>query len=211
MLSYYFFSGVVVGGAMLALGLIARSLPGGADDNPQVRSLAVLMAAFAQGLGIIAATVGLMTVFLEMDEVGGAAAVVSMLVPMAVLGIPGLALCRPGERRDVRGTTSLLTMFAAGLGVLVLVVALLAVLLEEGGGASGLDPLVAALGIAGAVAAVGVGYIGARAVSAMAPLGPGETVDAEAIRSRAVMQAAVVEGVGILTLVGALLLLVLSE
>lgn len=192
---------------MLGLGLIGRSLPPGSAADVNARSLAILMAAFATGLGISAVVVGLLAVLEDTsDDAGGVTAALALLAPAAILGLPGLRMCLPGERAGVREVTRIMLMFAAILGLAAVVTAALAVLLAAGDGSTGLDPLVALLGLAGAAAAVGVGIVGARGVTQLT--GPQDgPVDAEAVRSRSVLLAAVCEGAGVMILTAVLALL----
>ena len=200
MLSYYLFTGLVTGGAMLGVGLIGRSLPASSGSDVKVRSLTVLLAAFATGLGIIAAVIGLLAVLVDTSaDSGGITAALAVLVPTAILGLPGLWLCRPGERAGVREVTAILLMFAALLGLGALATAALAVLLATNEGSSEFDPLVAILGLAAAAAPVGIGLVGARAVAQLTAAQP-EPVDAGAVRSQAVLLAAACEAVGVLIL-----------
>ena len=73
------------------------------------------------------------------------------------------------------------------------------VVLATGEGSSGVDPLVAILGLAAAAAPVGIGLVGARAVAQLTAAQP-EPVDAGAVRSQAVLLAAACEAVGVLIL-----------
>ena len=159
------------------------------------------------GLGIIAVVIGLMAVFVDTsDDAGGVTAALAVLVPAAILGLPGLWMCLPRERTGVREATSILFVFAAMLGLATMVTALLAVLLVVGDGSTELEALVAVLGLAGAAAAVGVGLVGARAVVRLTAA-QHEPVDVMAVRSQAVLLAAVCEGVGILIVTAVLALL----
>ena len=206
MLSYYLFCGLVAGAAMAAIGLIGRSLPSGSGSDVDMRSLAVLMAAFATGLGIIAVVIGMLVLFVDTsDDAAGMIAALAVLVPLAVLGLPGLWLSRPGERTGVRGATATLLMFGGIVGLPALMTGVLAVLLVVGEGSTGFDPLVALLAIVGAAAALGVGFIGARGVTQLATPQP-ESVDVMAVRSRAVLLAAISEGDGVLALTAVLAL-----
>lgn len=203
MLSDYLYCGLVAGGAMLGIGLIARALPSGSDANLSMRSLAVLMAAFAEGLGILSVVIGLSAVFLATTDVGGTWAALAVLVPVVILGGIGLRMSLPGERTGVQSITLLLLAFAGGLGILAVVVAIAAALLAEGAGAKELDPLGVALGIVGAAAAISVGAIGGRGVGQMAGLRAGSGLEeAAAMRSRTILPAAIAEGIGVLSMVG---------
>lgn len=208
MLDAYFYGGAVTGGAMLGLGLMARALPEGADTAPHVRSVSVLLAAFATGLGITACVVGLLAAF-----EGGAAsadgqqAALFTLVPAALLGIPGLVIGRPGQRTGVERTATLLLAFAAAVGGMAVVAAVFALLLLEGGGANEIGLAGLLLGVIGAGAAIALGLIGASGVRTVAQAGPDITAaEAQAVRGPIVIRAAVAEGIGILTVVSAMML-----
>lgn len=213
MLSFYLFCGLVAGGAVLALGQLARAVRRDRDTDADVRGLAVLMAALAEGLGVIALVVGLLTAFLP-DDTGGMAAVALVIVPALVLGLPALRLFGlrdlPAGLAGSRSLVILLAAFAVGLAFILAVVALMALLLEEGAGADGFDPIVILLGVVGAIAAAAIGLVGAGGMTALASDGGAGAapLDVEEVRRQTITRAAIAEVVGILACVGALYLLV---
>lgn len=212
MLSDYFYCGILAGGAMLGVGQLARAIPRDREIDEDARGLAVLVAALAEGLGVLAIVIGLLSLLLA-DDAGGLAAAAIVLIPAVILGVPGLWMLNPlVELASVRSFLVLLGAYMAGLGILTLVVALLALLLESGSGAADGDLLVMALGAIGAAAAAGIGYFGAQGLRAMTGEDrPGTgSVDAAAVRSGVLVRAGALTAVGVGTAVITLYLFLLE-
>jgi F0F1-type ATP synthase membrane subunit c/vacuolar-type H+-ATPase subunit K len=200
-LSYLFYCGLVVGGALLGIGQLARAIPRDGQVEEPTRALTVLVAAFAEGVGILALVIGRAAVFVE--EGGGTTAAALAIVPAGILGVPAFMMLRPvGDQVTVRSVLVLLGAYMGGLAIILAVTVVQSLLLagEEG---SSFDPLVGALAMVGALAAAGIGYFGAQGVRSVSDGGRqvGEPTEITAIRSRTLMRVAPLAAVGIGTAV----------
>ena len=151
MLSDFAFVGVVMGSAMLAVGLLAQALPPNSDAiGNERRELMILLAAYAEGLGVLAAVVGLLVLFVGVTSAGGVTAALLVLVPVLALGIHAVRLAHAREREGVHAVTTIMVWFIGALAALASIVALMAVLIPEVD-ASGFDAvtLVATVIVAG--------------------------------------------------------------
>lgn len=197
MQSDLFYCGLVVGGALLGIGQLARAIPRDRPVEEPTRALTVLVAAFAEGVGILALVIGLTAVFV--DEGGGMTVAALAIVPAAILGVPAFMMLRPvGGQVTVRSVLVLLGAYMGGLAIILGVTVVQSLLLagEEG---SSFDPLVGALAMVGALAAAGIGYFGAQALQSVSGGGQqvGEPTEIKAIRSRTLMRVAPLAAVGI--------------
>ena len=52
-------------GALAALGVIAAAIGRNPDAAGEIRGLAIILAAFAEGLGVLAVVVGLLAIFIK--------------------------------------------------------------------------------------------------------------------------------------------------
>lgn len=162
MLGYLFYCGLVVGGAILGIGQLARAIPRDREVDESTRGLTVLVASFAEGVGILALVIGLSAVFLE--EGGGTTAAALAIVPALVLGLPAFRMLFPiGGLVTVRSVLILLGAFMGGLAI-ILGVTVLQLFLLAGEESSEFDPLVGALAMVGALATAGIGYFGAQGI-----------------------------------------------
>ena len=203
MLSDYLFTGVAAGAAMLGVGLLAHALPANSDALEDVRrALMVLLAAFVEGLGVLAVVYGLLVAFAGTTSAGGLGAALLVLIPAAALGIPAALLARPGDREGVRASMMLMLAFIGGLAVLAVMVALMTVLISDTD-ASGFDAITVLATVLVAAAAIGIGVVGSRALEEMGgdAIERG-TVDVAMSRSRAVLTSAILEGVAVISLCG---------
>jgi hypothetical protein len=212
LLSDFAFVGVVMGSAMLAVGLLAQALPPNSDAiGNERRELMVMLAAYAEGLGVLAAVVGSLVLFVGVTSAGGVTAALLVLVPVLALGVPAVRLARPGEREGVRAATTIMVWFIGALAALASIVALMAVLIPEVD-ASGFDAvtLVATVIVAGA--AIGIGLVGSGALQELGGSVIGSAaVDTVQVRSRAVRFAAVLEGAAVIAYVVVILVVFLRE
>ena len=212
MLSDYLFTGVVAGAAMLAVGLLAHALPSHADGiEDERRSLMVLLAAFVEGLGILAVVYGLAALFVDVFGGGGVQAAVLVLLPATALGIPAALLARPGHREGVRAGMTLMLAFIGGLAATTATVVLMALFASEVE-AAGFDGITIVAMLVIAVSAIGIGMVGARALGQMAGDEDGQTeVDWSRLRSRTVLAASILEGVAVIAYVVVLMMMFSRE
>ena len=202
MLSDYLFTGVAAGAAMLGVGLLAHALPAHSDALEDMRrALMVLLAAFVEGLGVLAVVYGLLVALAGTTSAGGLGAALLVLIPAAALGIPAALLARPGDREGVRASMTLMLAFIGGLAVLAVMVALMTVLISDTD-ASGFDAITVLATVLVAAAAIGIGVVGSRALEEMGgdAIERG-TVDVAMSRSRAVLTSAILEGVAVISYV----------
>jgi F0F1-type ATP synthase membrane subunit c/vacuolar-type H+-ATPase subunit K len=200
-LSYLFYCGLVVGGALLGIGQLARAIPRDRQVEEPTRALTVLVAAFAEGVGILAVVIGLGAVFIE--EGGGMTAAALAVVPASILGVPAFMMLRPvGDQVTVRSMLVLLGAYMGGLAIL-LGVTVIQLLLQAGQEGASFDPLGGGLAVVGALSAAGIGYFGAHGVGSVSGGGQhvSEPTKVKAIRSRTLVRVAPLAAVGIGTAV----------
>jgi F0F1-type ATP synthase membrane subunit c/vacuolar-type H+-ATPase subunit K len=159
-------TGLVLLGAAIGLGLLAsRSRPVSVrTDAPRIRAILTIAAAFIQSIGVLAVVVGLLAV-----ELGAAAGqnsallVAGLAVAGALLGIGVIA--RHAGRVDPQAAL-LGAMFAIGLGTLGAVTGIFAIVLDERGSDVPPDWPFVAIGVISGACALGIGWIGGRALTA---------------------------------------------
>jgi hypothetical protein len=207
-LSDYLFTGVVAGAAMLGVGLLAHALPANSNTlEDERRGLMVILAAFVEGLGVLAIVYGMLVTFASIPSAGGLEAALLIIVPAVVLGIPAVLLTRPGDREGVRASMVMMLAFIGGLAALALMTALMTVLLVSDVEASGFDAITVLATLVVAVAAVGIGVVGSRALGEMgADAIEQGTVDVARVRSRAVLASAILEGAAVIAYVVVMML-----
>jgi hypothetical protein len=225
MLSDYLFAGVVVGAAVLSLGLLARALPAGsASPLDERRGLMVLLAVLVEGLGVLAITYGMLVMFADTSGAAGTAAALAILLPVAAAAVPGVVWSRPGQREGVRASMAIMLAFIGALLALAGIVALLAWLVSDID-ASGLDTLTLLAAAVMATGALGIGLVGSRGLREAAGVVVGRpTVDvatvgwtesassnSTTVGCRSVVMAAVLEGVAIVAYVVAMMMFLMRD
>ena len=198
MLSDYLFAGVVVGAAVLSLGLLARALPAGsASPLDERRGLMVLLAVLVEGLGVLAITYGMLVMFADTSGAAGTTAALAILIPAAAAGVVGVRWSRPSQRDGVRAPMAIMLTFIGLLVVLAIILALLAWLVSDLD-ASGFDIWAILAGVVMAAGVLGIGLVGSRGLAELGGGTPGRPeVDAAAAWLRSILVAAVLAGVAV--------------
>jgi F0F1-type ATP synthase membrane subunit c/vacuolar-type H+-ATPase subunit K len=163
-------TGLATLGATIALGLIGSNAVPSARPGippPNVRSFAVILMAFASGIGVIGVVVG--TLAVVTGVVGDSSPVLAVVLAPAILGtLIGFAMIiRAGGAVD-RSLSTIAISFIAGQAILAGVVATLAVTIREFGGPSPAAPPFVVFGITAAAGAIGLGVVGGRGLHAVA-------------------------------------------
>jgi hypothetical protein len=171
------FTGLALFGAAASIGVVAAAsrppTPGGMGASrpgvigsvamvAPVRRLAMILLAFAMGLGVLGVVVGILVV--EGDV---------RIDPASIALVPGLALTGAAigfapvirNRPDLDPwVVSKAALFATGQVVLAVVVAVLAGLIRETGAGRALPEVFLPLGLVSAAGAIGIGIVGAQSL-----------------------------------------------
>jgi F0F1-type ATP synthase membrane subunit c/vacuolar-type H+-ATPase subunit K len=179
-------TGLSVLGATIAIGLVAGRTPQSARPVEQaqpslVRTLAIILFAYAEGVGVLGVVVGLLAV-----TIGRIAPDTNRwlaISPAFVGAILGLALAYRSAYEPNRQVRTLALAFIVALAVLAAVVAYLSDVLSAIGSAPPQLPLALAGAIA-AAATVGMGWVGSAALPALvdAEQEPGRQLISQQIR-----------------------------
>jgi F0F1-type ATP synthase membrane subunit c/vacuolar-type H+-ATPase subunit K len=180
-------TGLTVLGATIAIGLIAGRAPQGGRPVERgqaslVRTLAIILFAYAEGIGVLGIVVGLLAV-----TIGRIAPDTNRwlsIAPAFVGAILGLALAYRSAYAPNRQVRSVAITFIVALAILTAVVAYLSDLLSAIGSAPPPDLPFALAGVIAAVATVGMGWVGSAALPALvdAEQEPGRQLISQQIR-----------------------------
>jgi F0F1-type ATP synthase membrane subunit c/vacuolar-type H+-ATPase subunit K len=180
-------TGLSVLGATIAIGLVAGRTPQSARPVEQaqpslVRTLAIILFAYAEGVGVLGVVVGLLAV-----TIGRIAPDTNRwlaISPAFVGAILGLALAYRSAYEPNRQVRTLALAFIVALAVLAAVVAYLSDVLSAIGSAPPPDLPLALAGAIAAAATVGMGWVGSAALPALvdAEQEPGRQLISQQIR-----------------------------
>jgi len=201
-------AGLTAFGATIAIGIVASRCPparAASAAPPTPRSLAIVVMAFAMGIGVLGVVTALLGVELglEADQVVPAAAV----GPALLGGLVGVAIVfRDGGEAD-RSVVAIGTSFIASSVLLTGIVAILAVVLREAVGVAPPTWQFATLGAVAAAATIGIGVVGGAGVRAMDAALPDE---ARMVMSRQIARIVPFEAIAVAASAAAILLVVLT-
>jgi F0F1-type ATP synthase membrane subunit c/vacuolar-type H+-ATPase subunit K len=160
-------TGLALFAAAVANGLIAsRTFPWPATTGPgsPVRTLAIVLMAYVEGIAVLAVVVGQLAIFL----VGVPTDAGLLAAALAVVGsIVGIELIVLRWKAADRGITTIAVAFILGLGVLGLVIAVLALTVEMPDPSSVADAPFVVLGAATCGATLALGVTGANAMRSL--------------------------------------------
>jgi F0F1-type ATP synthase membrane subunit c/vacuolar-type H+-ATPase subunit K len=191
-------SGLTLAGAAIGIALIAANARDGSGPDA-ARATAILGVAFAQGLGVLGAVVGLLAITVR--DAGDTSSGIGVALIAGAGAVVGLAVVARGGGRG-RTIRALGLMYVISNLLLGIVVGILAATLG-GGRAVGLDVVFVILGVIAFGAAIMIGRTAATALRAMSTA-PSDAVE---IRRRFIASVVVPEGLGALAMAAAIALL----
>jgi F0F1-type ATP synthase membrane subunit c/vacuolar-type H+-ATPase subunit K len=193
-------SGLTLAGAAIGIALIAANArDGSGPDAALARATAILGVAFAQGLGVLGAVVGLLAITVR--DAGDTSSGIGVALIAGAGAVVGLAVVARGGGGG-RTIRALGLMYVISNMLLGIVVGILAATLGGGHGV-GLDAVFVVLGLIAFGAAIMIGRTAATALRAMSTA-PSDAVE---IRRRFIAAVVVPEGLGALAMAAAIALL----
>jgi hypothetical protein len=196
-------------GATIALGLIASGTPPSplrpGTPPPAPRSFAIVTMAFASGIGVLGAVIGLLTIELGLAFEPSAAALV--VFPAVGGALVGLALIVRAAGVADPAVRTIGIAFIVGQAGLAIVIAVLSGVLREIGGPEPATWPFALLGTASGLAAIGIGITARRGLPVIAAA---DDTTARAVMSRQVSRCAPFEAIGFLASLAAVALVVIG-
>ena len=180
-------TGLVTGGAAIAIGIIAASTTRSTRSvlpAPPSRRLALILTAFAEGIGVWGVVIGALAVTTGEIDAPGATPIIAPVLAIAGAAVAFVVMIRNLADLDPRWAP-LANLFIIGLAVLALVIALLAILIREHGARIPESWPFAILGLVMAGSVVGLGVTGASSVRAIAGL---DDAAAVAVSSKAIVR-----------------------
>ena len=199
-------TGLSILGATIAIGLVAaravpENRPTGAPPTP--RNLTVVVFAFASGIGVLGAVVGLLGVTKGISA--GQALPVLALGPALLGALVSFAVILRRTGPSDQLVTTIAILYDIALLILAGVVGILAVVIHKALGPAYDTGLFVLLGTISALATIALGRVGAAGVEAMAAAPEAE---ARAVMSKTVVRVAPFEVVALLGMFAAIALVV---
>jgi F0F1-type ATP synthase membrane subunit c/vacuolar-type H+-ATPase subunit K len=198
-------TGLALFAAAVDNGLIAsRTFPWPTTSGPgsPVRTLAIVLMAYVEGIAVLGVVVGQLAIFLAGVPTDAGLLTATLAIVGAIVGIALIVLRRKAADR---GITTIAVAFILGSGVLGLVIAVLALTIETPDGSSVADAPFVILGAATAAATLAIGVTGANAMRSLVGV---DLPQARRIYNQQIRRCFPLQGVAIGSLFVALVLII---